>query len=273
MFRVPVVLVDNLQKDLDKLSQGFSLAGIPCLTVRWENSAELFGIEHIHIDAEHARVIALDINLTDLQNPDAPQVYSNIGSVLKKLNPQGPYCLIFWSHYSEMAEQIMTLLRERMGAEIKPPIAWGVLNKTDYMAGEDFISEPTPDKLLEIIRRAPILEPLIKWELRASVASAETLSELYALAKDGGSNGWNSIATQQNMINIVTHVAHETVGRTNSAAAHRIARRRDSRTTIPAAQRLYHRRGRPHYRGRTVVRIPRRHSAWNCGTLGERGKR
>lgn len=214
MFKIPVVLVDNLQDELDKLSQGFAMAGIPCIPIKYENTADRTGIDYIDIDTKDVRVIATDINLLDQTSTlDAKSVYENIGNVIKKISPKGPYCLIFWSqHGGELPSQIINLIEERMGAEINPPLAWGALDKSDFRASDNSQSAPDPNSLLDIIRKVPVFESLLEWENRISTASSDTLFNLYSLAQDSNSAAWNANSTHENLCKLLTHIAHEAVG-------------------------------------------------------------
>jgi hypothetical protein len=216
MFKIPVVLIDNLQEELDKLTQGFALAGIPCVPIKYENSHDRTGINYINIDATNVRIIATDINLTDLTTSlNATSVYENIGNVIKKINPKGPYCLIFWSQHNDLPDEIIRLLKERMSDDINPPIAWGILDKKDFRAGDGALIAPNPESIFKIIRKSPVMEPLMMWESRINMASSNTLYNLYELALDAKTKGWDAVTTHGNLCTLLTHIAHQAVGNEN----------------------------------------------------------
>lgn len=217
MFRVPIILVDDNQDYLDQLNRAFALSGLSCLPILYErnNPNNETGIDHVISDTKHARIIVLDINLREsLDTQNAKNLYPTIEKVLEKLNPIGPYYLIFWSRYNNLPEQIITLLSARSKNVIMAPIGWGYLDKTEFQ------NENNPgelrDKLLERIDDVCIFRLLLEWEDRTNHAASHTLSDLYKIAATPSDNGWKMEETKKKLITLVTHIAHESVGHKNS---------------------------------------------------------
>lgn len=214
MFRTPIVLVDNEEDHLNKLNHAFALSGLPCLPIQYRQEPDnVSGIDHIDVDAKHARIIALDINLTNAGgSPDAKKLYGPIATVLEKLAPLGPYYLVFWSRCSDMPDQIMTLLKRDAGT-ITAPIGYGYLDKTVLL---DADSSELKDALLKCINDVSIFKLLLGWELRTNHAASHTLSDLYHIAAKQNNNGWEKEETKKKFITLLTCIAHESVGRENS---------------------------------------------------------
>ena len=225
MFRTPIILVDDDQNYLDQLNRAFALSGQPCLPILYDRNDpdNETGIDHITSDTKHARIIALDINLRESQNTqDAKILYPTIEKVLEKLNPIGPYYLIFWSKYKELPNGIIDLLSNRSKEIITAPIGWGFLDKTDFQNLDS--SNELKDKLIEIIGEVKIFKLLLEWEDRTSRAASHTLSELYKIAATSHDKGWKINETKEKLTTLLTHIAHESVGHKNvkDAANHAV---------------------------------------------------
>lgn len=217
MFRSPIILVDDDQNYLYQLNRAFALSGLSCLPILYERNDpdNETGIDHVASDTKHARIIALDINLRESQDTqDAKSLYSTIEKVLEKLNPLGPYYLIFWSRYKGLPGEIIKLLSDRSKDVITAPIGWGFLDKTEFQ-NEDNPGE-LRDKLLGLVDEVCIFRLLIEWEDRTSHAASHTLSDLYKIAATPHDNGWKIDETKEKLITLLTHIAHESVGYKNS---------------------------------------------------------
>lgn len=217
MFKTHIILVDDDQEYLDQLNRAFAMAGLSCLPIVFDrnNPDNVSGIDHIAFDTSHARIIALDINLRE--SPDtknAKALYPTIEAVLKKLKPSGPYYLIFWSKYKDLPREIIELLTTRSKDEVVAPLGWGFLDKLDFQASDP--PDELRKKLLELVNQVCIFRLLLGWENRTSFAASYTLSELYKIAATSHDNGWNIQGTNEKLITLLTHVAHESVGHKNA---------------------------------------------------------
>ena len=192
MFKVPIVLIDDDRNFLDQINQAFSQSGLPSLPILFEreNPENSTGIDHTSdFNTKHARIIVLDINLREISNTqNAKNLYPTIEDVLKKLNPQGPYYLIFWTRYENLPKEIIDLIHERSKDIIRAPIGWGFLDKTDFEFPEE--PEVLKGKLLNLIKKESIFNLLLQWENRTNYAASETLSSLYQIAALSHDNGW-----------------------------------------------------------------------------------
>lgn len=217
MFRTPIILVDDNQDYLDTLNRAFALSGQPCLPIRFDGDDpdNTTGVDHVNADTKHARIIAIDINLRESQNTqDAKLLYPTIENVLKKLNPIGPYYLIFWSRYKELPEEIFTLLSQRSKDVITAPIGWDFIDKTLFSSEADL--DTLKEKLSETVGKVKIFKLLHEWESRASHAASSTLSELYKIAASPHDKGWKIEETREKLTNLLTHIAHASIGHQNA---------------------------------------------------------
>lgn len=217
MFRTPIILIDDDPTYLDTLNRAFALSGQPCLPIRFDrdNPDNATGVDHVNANTKHARIIAIDINLRESQNTqDAKQLYPTIEKVLEKLNPSGPYYLIFWSKYKELPEEIFNLLSQRSKDVITAPIGWSFLDKTDFPT--DSALDALKDKLIEAVGEVKIFKLLHEWESRTSHAASDTLSELYRIAALPHDKGWKIGETREKLTNLLTHIAHASIGHQNA---------------------------------------------------------
>ncbi len=216
MFKTHIILVDDDQTYLDQLNSAFASSGLSCVPIVFRNDpGNVSGIDHVNFDTNHVRIIALDINLREFTSTqDAKVLYPTIEAVLKKLNPSGPYYLIFWSRYGNLPAEIIALLASRSNGEVLAPLGWGFLNKLEFQA--DVPPDELKKKLLELVDQVCIFRLLIEWENRTGYAASYALSELYKIAAAPHDNGWKIPETQEKLITLLTHIAHESVGRKNA---------------------------------------------------------
>jgi hypothetical protein len=187
---------------------------LPVLFER-DNPENETGIDHINFDTKHVRIIVIDINLRESQNTqDAKILYPTIESVLKKLNPVGPYYLIFWSRYKALPEEIVNYFSARSKDEITAPIGWGYLDKTEFQDDEDI--EKLKETISNLIGEVCVFRLLLGWENRTSQAASQTLSDIYQIASSQNDNGWKIDDTKEKLIALLTHVAHGAIGHKNS---------------------------------------------------------
>ncbi len=217
MFRSPILMVDDDQAYLDQLNRAFSLSGLPCLPILFigDDPNNESGIDHISADTAHARIIALDINLKEQPDPrDAKQLYTTIEAVLEKIQPKGPYYLLFWSRYKDLPNEIIALLASRSSEIISAPIGWGYLDKTEFQGQDDAME--LKSKLLDLISDDKMFHLLLEWEERAGRAASSTLSELYSIAAIPHQNGWQFDETRSKFSDLITHISHQSVGHKNA---------------------------------------------------------
>lgn len=214
MFSTPIILVDNEQDHLNKLNQAFALSGLPCLPILYKQEPDnVSGIDHVNADTKNARIIALDINLTNVGGvPEAKALYGAIASVLEKLAPVGPYYLVFWSRHKNLPDELIALFR-RPENNISAPIGYGFLDKSDFLE-EDSID--LKEELFKLINEVCIFRLMLGWELRTNYAASHTLSNLYRIAATPHDNGWKREETKEKLITLLIHIAHESVGHKNS---------------------------------------------------------
>lgn len=211
MFRNSIVLIDDDQKELDDLNKAFLLAGLPCFPVKYEIDPDNdTGIDHLNIDTSHVRVIAIDLNLNELPNIEATAFYPSIESVLRKINPQCPYLLLFWTKNSDIAGEVIELLKERSSSEILAPIQYGNLDKAEFLDQPDKLSNSIKNEIDQV----KVFKSLLLWEERVAKAVSQSVSELYDLSLEDEIT-WDFDKTSENFSQIISHIAHESVGKKN----------------------------------------------------------
>ena len=171
-----IVAFDNEDKDLDALVRGINRAGATCLGFLYTGDLDGMGV----IPCPHVRCIFFDLNMVDGTTPtDFKQHYSNIGELLTRVKPKGPYLIILWTHYDERVSELQEFLDQRLG-EVTRPFSVAALPKKNYLDDEGNIVGI--DKLVEDIRgitqNSPTLAALMDWEDRVFLAASETLKSV-----------------------------------------------------------------------------------------------
>ena len=207
-----IVAFDNERKHLDALVQGISGAGAHCLGFKFTGDTEAMGV----IPCPHVRVVFFDLNMVDTAPPsNFSQHYSNIGSLLGLLKPNGPYILILWTHYDDRVDELREFLDKRLTAAPKP-FSVTALAKDKYIDGDGAIIDI--DQLVKATQKvmddSPALATLADWEKRVLVAASDTLSSVTML----GSPHKTSVQQQQDIPRLMAKMSIASAGQDNVAS-------------------------------------------------------
>lgn len=111
---VRAIAIDNNALELVSIANGLSAQGISC-------SAHLFDIGALVPPApsggyEHLRLAFVDINLMDATDLEPKNLASVISTALEQAVSKnaGPYCLIFWTSYSEKVDEISPEVKRQL---------------------------------------------------------------------------------------------------------------------------------------------------------------
>lgn len=214
MISLPgIILIDDTKEDLESLQNSFIQNGYPCLPILYINDSEnISGIDHVNLDMIKPRIVITDLNLQELQI-DAKTFVGPIAEVLKKLNPDGPYLLYFWSKNKEHAEEVVDLILERY-REISLPLHWGVLDKTEFKHNPDALKE----KIEKLIAENPIFNALFNWENRVASAAQATTNSLFKLAQPHSPIDISDFQSKTNskLKVMLTAIGNEAIGTKNA---------------------------------------------------------
>ncbi|WP_420588315.1 hypothetical protein [Bacterioplanoides sp.] len=178
MFIVPgIVAVDDNPKELEQLKEGLFSAGLSCFPVVYD---EVSGIDDVNFEeCSGIRVVISDLNLTESQSVEAPQLVGPLGEMLKSLPLTGPYILCIWSKIEDKVAEVMELLESRYSNKINLPLRCVAISKTKFLTDPDGLKE----RLIEEISSSPLLNAIIKWEKKVTESANAAVDNLYRLSR------------------------------------------------------------------------------------------
>jgi len=217
LYSTGIVLIDNEKKELDQLRDAFYKAGLPCLSIKYNNEdpENLTGIDHVSIpESVKIRILFLDLNLQESQNLDAVNLVGPIAKVIKRLSPKGPFALIFWSKHKDEPEKVMEYLEERFSG-LPLPITWDTMDKAQFrpIKNEKKINE-LRQKITAIMNHNPLFSLMTAWEGKVSEAARTSIESLYNLARP--EDPYSIIAHHDNVKKLFTAIANESLGGKNA---------------------------------------------------------
>jgi len=213
MFALPrIVAIDNDEDELKQIQDALVHAHIPCLPIQYDAATwEAGDLSKLCIAV---RVVLLDLNLLE-GAPNAETITPYIAEVLEAVAPAGPYIIVFWSNHGDLVDEVLARLADRYAREVVAPIHHTLLDKKDYRltgekAKDEEVAKKLSSKVEELLHEIPVLEMLADWENRVGIAAASTVSRLYRLA--AGDEGWQREKVKSRLTDLITWIAHETVG-------------------------------------------------------------
>ena len=105
LFRVlphpRIVAIDNKEDHLKRIQEGLFHAGLPCISIYYDEEKGLVLPNHWH--PRSLRIIFLDLNLTAVEtiHGNVSRAVDPIAEVLGKLKIKGPYLIVFWTSYPD----------------------------------------------------------------------------------------------------------------------------------------------------------------------------
>lgn len=207
-----IVAFDNEEEHLDALIRGINGAGTACLGFLYTGDIDDMKLA----PCPYVRVVFFDLNMVDLATPsEFLQHYSNIGELLGRLSPKGPYLLVLWTHYDDRVNELQDFLDQRLN-DVCKPFSIDALPKERYIDENGAIRDI--DELVQAIRctvqESPALAALSDWESKVSSAAAETLSSVTLL----GSTSKGSELQQKDIPRLMAEMAKAAAGEDNVAS-------------------------------------------------------
>lgn len=145
---------------------------------------------------EGVRILLTDLHVLGPTQKNPEQYVSALVSFIQQLVAPSTYLIVFWSGFSEDAEDAWQLLVSRLKtakADNLIPFAYRVLDKTEVrqIADDDptIAAQATANvqkSIFEIFDVFPQLRSLMHWESCASRAASATSNELIGKLKQGG---------------------------------------------------------------------------------------
>ena len=207
-----IAAFDNEPKDLEALVRGINGTGAACLGFIYTGDIEAMGV----ISCPYVRVIFFDLNMVDATTPfDFTQHYSNIGALLRRIKPKGPYILVLWTRYEDRVHELEAFLNERL-TEVPKPFSVEALPKEKYIDESGLIAgiEPLVDAIKRTLLVYPALAALSDWEEKVYSATSETLSSVTMMARKSKSGE----EQRRDIPRLLTAMAVASAGRPNVAS-------------------------------------------------------
>lgn len=200
---VRAIAIDNNSLELVSIVNGLAAQGVAC-------SAHLYDTGELvppppEGGYRHLRLTFVDINLLDAAGFDPKNLASIItkalGSAISKHS--GPYCLIFWTSYSEKFEEVKPeVVRQLQQQNIPLPSLVTYMGKADlipltnskeaeaantglrmHIEKQAELSGKLGESLATVIKNSGSVGVASAWETLLSEAASDTLGELYSEAR------------------------------------------------------------------------------------------
>jgi hypothetical protein len=213
MFKVnnKIIIVDDIQAQLDTLSNAFLNNGIGCRPFIYENT--------YNEPLSNIRVAFFDLNIGEQKvndtgkTPDEIEklntaVYNDLAYALNQYisKDNGPFALIFWTRNKKIIEGFIRYIQnpDRGYSDTASPILIDCIDK------DEVNSENLPTKLLNVLNREEI-KFLFNFENKATEAAEKTINKLYKIIPKDKNWGENNILFD-NLGKILSKIAASTLG-------------------------------------------------------------
>ena len=204
-----IVAFDDNADDLSALVQGLSRIGASCLGVKFNGNVELVS----NMPCPHVRVVFMDLNLIPLTPAgyEPSQSFSTVSTLLKKIDPKGPYILVLWTIHNDQSKKLEEYLNTRMKETVKP-FQVIPLDKDEFLTpGEEPDVEKLADHIRKLTERLPALNALSQWEEKAFIAAADTVTSI-AITPNASQT---SSEQQESVPLLLTRIAIDVAGQEN----------------------------------------------------------
>lgn len=207
----PIVVLDDVRQELWEVAHGLGACGLPVMPHLVSDGKLERPPEQPHAGI---RLLFTDLHLLG-PTQSKPELYvSALINFIKQLISPSTYLIVFWSNFSDEANEAWNLLSARIPADLKP-FGFDVLSKVDAKnaASDDpAVSEPATKKILDsvaaIIQKYPQLKAVMEWEARVSMSAAETTNDLVKTLKNAGVEFQN----QNDVRAVMARMAQEVLG-------------------------------------------------------------
>lgn len=189
----PVIVLDDEKPELWQIAHGLAVCGLPIMS-HWIDNGKLERMPAMPY--EGVRILFTDLHVLGSTQKNPEQYVSALVKFIQQLVAPSTYLIVFWSGFSEDADNAWQLLVSRLRtakADNLIPFAYRVLDKTELkqIADDDptIAAQATTNvqkRIAEIFDAFPQLRSLMHWESCASRAASATSNELIVKLNKGG---------------------------------------------------------------------------------------
>lgn len=167
-----IIIVDDVEEDLQKLSDVFHKYGIGCKTFRYD------GFNFPDTPLKGVRFAFFDIHLA--QSPENKTIFSTLKDAISKYisKENGKYVLMFWSNRTELVQDFIEFINrtdDEFKAKLKP-ITLEILDKNEFINPDSDL-----ETKLNTILSNDIVECLIKFDEAVLLAATQTLDNILSI--------------------------------------------------------------------------------------------
>ncbi len=167
-----IIIVDDVEEDLQKLSKVFYDHGIGCKTFTYD------GLTFPNAPLNGVRFAFFDIHLSP--SPENIALFSTLKDAISKYisEENGIYVLIFWSNRKDLVPEFIEFINrtdDSFKAKLKP-IALEVLDKNEFINPDSDL-----ETKLNAILSNDIVECLIKFDEAVLLAATQTLDNILSI--------------------------------------------------------------------------------------------
>lgn len=194
-----IIIVDDIQEHLDRLSQPFKDIGLGCTSFKYDPT--------YNAPLNSVRVAFFDIILSPSGGGSDAQKYNELATAIKQYiaSDNGPYLLIFWTSNKGRISEIKKYIQDVHPNCPKPFLV-------DYIDKDVFLSKPfrLKNKLQKLLDNKT-LNMLLEFENTAASAASKTVEQLYEIIP--GKDVWGKTGRfQLNCEKVFSKIAVQNLG-------------------------------------------------------------
>lgn len=208
------VVVDNDPDDLEGIRKGLSKVGLECVTMLYDKMAGLI-VPDVW-EPNRLRLVFLDLNLDEVENPDVSRMTGFINEVLEQLKPSGvssPYLLVFWTKHKDLAQSTMQCLYERH-PDTQLPFQFLTLEKETFQGKNGYDVEALKNKIVTMISQNKVFLAMLIWESEVERAATRTFDGLHGLIAARQADG--TAQNSQDLLKVLKHLGAAAWGKKNA---------------------------------------------------------
>lgn len=201
-----IIVVDNEQKDLDKIAHEFNVKGIGCRTILYD------GFTFPEKPYTDVRLAFFDVNLGQVSSDQ--EKYAVLEHAMKAYisEENGPFILIFWTNNSAWKDGFVKYVNRDKDNELRnkiKPYHISIIDKTSISPNN------TLESILEKQLGNQIVEPCLNFDELLRIASDKAINKLLSIVPNGEDWGETSIF-EENLKKILTKIAISSWGENNA---------------------------------------------------------
>jgi hypothetical protein len=193
-----IIIVDDVKKDLDRLSKVFYDNGIGCKTFEYDSFEKP--------KLKDVRVAFFDININPSGGSSKNQIFNSVANAIEQYISidNGLFALIFWTSKPEMVEEIKKFIQREKTDFPKPFFI-------NHIAKEEVTTENLTNKLKQVLNEET-LKLLFSFEEEVSIAANKTINQIYDIIPKDKKWGEN-ILFKINFEKVFSKIAISTLGK------------------------------------------------------------